>query len=377
MLTILTLKILLMIVYLSHWDWNLFKSRKDIVSNLDEINFTAVCPIGAYSKELSTIYEGYINWEIDRKKTIDFKGIINLRNILNSLEKDSIVHSFTLKTGILYSIANLFTKNNNKGVLSINGLGYLFSNNLKAKILKFILGTFINKSFNKSFQEIIFQNENDKKIFVNFSNYSGKTSLIQGSGVEIDNYVKKDKYQTEKLKVILVSRLLIDKGVNEYIELTKKIDKPNIDFYLAGELDEGNPNSITIDTLEKIKNNNTLEYIGPIEVEKDLFNYDVSIVMSKYEGFSRILLESLCVGLFCISNNIPGTEWLKEFNNGLLVENNNLDTISEAIYNFNNYSFSKVNADINRDIIKNKYSTKIISSQYNEIYNNLISSQDE
>ena len=375
MLTILTLKILLMIVYLSHWDWNLFKSRKDIVSNLDEINFTAVCPIGAYSKELSTIYEGSINWEIDRKKTIDFKGIINLRNILNSLEKDSIVHSFTLKTGILYSIANLFTKNNNKGVLSINGLGYLFSNNLKAKILKFILGTFINKSFNKSFQEIIFQNENDKKIFINFSNYSGKTSLIQGSGVEIDNYVKKDKYQTEKLKVILVSRLLIDKGVNEYIELTKKIDKPNIDFYLAGELDEGNPNSITIDTLEKIKNNNTLEYIGPIEVEKDLFNYDVSIVMSKYEGFSRILLESLCVGLFCISNNIPGTEWLKEFNNGLLVENNNLDTISEAIYNFNNYSFSKVNADINRDIIKNKYSTKIISSQYNEIYNNLRSSQ--
>ena len=377
MLTILTLKILLMIVYLSHWDWNLFKSRKDIVSNLDEINFTAVCPIGAYSKELSTIYEGSINWEIDRKKTIDFKGIINLRNILNSLEKDSIVHSFTLKTGILYSIANLFTKNNNKGVLSINGLGYLFSNNLKAKILKFILGTFINKSFNKSFQEIIFQNENDKKIFINFSNYSGKTSLIQGSGVEINNYVKKDKYQTEKLKVILVSRLLIDKGVNEYIELTKKIDKPNVDFYLAGELDEGNPNSITIDTLEKIKNNNNLEYIGPIDVEKDLFNYDISIVMSKYEGFSRILIESLCVGLFCISNNIPGTEWLKEFNNGLLVENNNLDTISEAIYNFNNYSFSKVNADINRDIIKNKYSTKIISSQYNEIYNNLISSQDE
>ncbi len=377
MLTILTLKILLMIVYLSHWDWNLFKSRKDIVSNLDEINFTAVCPIGAYSKELSTIYEGSINWEIDRKKTIDFKGIINLRNILNSLEKDSIVHSFTLKTGILYSIANLFTKNNNKGVLSINGLGYLFSNNLKAKILKFILGTFINKSFNKSFEEIIFQNENDKKIFIHFSNYSGKTSLIQGSGIDIKNYVKKDKYQIENLKVILVSRLLIDKGVNEYIELTKKIDKQNIDFYLAGELDEGNPNSITIDTLEKIKNNNNLEYIGPIDVEKDLFNYDVSIVMSKYEGFSRILLESLCVGLFCISNNIPGTEWLKEFNNGLLVENNNLDTISKAIYNFNNYSFSKMNADINRDIIKNKYSTKIISSQYNEIYNNLISSQDE
>ena len=96
--------------------------------------------------------------------------------------------------------------------------------------------------------------------------------------------------------------------------------------------------------------------------------------MSKYEGFSRILLESLHVGLFCLSNNISGTKWLKEFNNGLLVENNNLDTYSEVINNFKDYSFSKVNAESNRDIIKNKYSTKIISNQYNEIYNNLASS---
>ena len=96
--------------------------------------------------------------------------------------------------------------------------------------------------------------------------------------------------------------------------------------------------------------------------------------MSKYEGFSRILLESLYVGLFCISNNIPGTEWLKEFNNGLLIENNNLNSISEIINNFNNYDFSKLNADNNRDIIKNKYTSKIISNQYNEIYKSLASS---
>ena len=71
--------------------------------------------------------------------------------------------------------------------------------------------------------------------------------------------------------------------------------------------------------LEIIKKEDNLKYIGSINVEKDLFNYDISIIMSKYEGFSRILLESLCVGLFCISNNIPGTNWLKYFKNGLLV----------------------------------------------------------
>ncbi len=373
MLTILTLNILLMIVYLSHWDWNLYKSRKDIVSNLNDINFTAVCPEGIYTKELKSIYKDFISWKIDRKKTFDLNGIANLKNILNSLEKDSVVHSFTLKTGILYSVTNLFTKNKLRGVLSINGLGYLFSNNLKAKFLKFLLSNFVKVLFNKSFEEIIFQNENDKERFLNFSNYSGNTSVIQGSGIKINNYIKKETYQIENLNVIFVSRLLIDKGVKEYIELTKNIKKPNISFYLAGEIDDGNPNSLTAYDLEIIKKEDNLKYIGSINVEKDLFNYDISIIMSKYEGFSRILLESLCVGLFCISNNIPGTNWLKYFKNGLLVENNNLNSISEIINNFNKYEFSRALADSNRDMINDRYTTEIISKQYNQIYNNLAS----
>jgi len=374
MLTILTLNILLMIVYLSHWDWNLYKSRKDIVSNLDELDFRAICPQGEYTKELKLIYKDYIEWKIDRKKTFDIKGIIKLKKILNSLEKETIIHSFTLKTGILFSITNLLVKNNFKGVLSINGLGYLFSSNLKARLLKFLLSTFIKKVFNESFQEIIFQNENDKEIFLDFSKYSGKTSLIQGSGIEIKNYIQKEKYQTDNIKVIFVSRLLFDKGINEYIELTKSIKNPNINFFIAGEIDEGNPNSITEKDLENIKTLENLNYIGPINVENDLFNYDISVIMSKYEGFSRVLLESLQVGLFCISNNIPGTKWLKGFNNGLLVDNNDLQIMSKIINNFTDYSFSKVDAEKNRDIIKNKYSTKIISYQYNKVYENLASS---
>ena len=238
-----------------------------------------------------------------------------------------------------------------------------------------MLSTFIKISFNKNFKEIIFQNKSDQKTFLKYSKYSGKTSLIEGSGIEINNYIKKETYQLKKLKVIFVSRLLIDKGVHEYIQLTRNIKNKNIDFYLAGEIDEGNPNSITDESLNNIKSEGTLKYVGHINVEKDLYNYDISIIMSKYEGFSRILLESLYVGLFCISNNIPGTKWLNGFNNAVLVKNNNLESISEVINNFNKYNFSKDSAEKNRDIIKNKYSTKIISHQYNEIYNNLSSRQ--
>ena len=371
MLTILTLKILLMIVYLSHWDWNLYKSRKDIISNINDKSFVAICPEGEYSENLLKIYNEYLNWNFKREKLFDIKGIKNLISILNKLDEGSIVHSFTLKTGIIFSIANLFAKNKIIGILSINGLGYLFSKNIKAKILKSILKLFISKLFNKSFKTIIFQNLDDQKVFTKYSRFKGKTNLIEGSGIETKNFIKKENYSPNNLKVIFVSRFLRDKGVENYLELASKNNNPNIYFYIAGDIDLGNPNSLTKLDLEKIKNNNNVEYVGNIDVEKELHNYDISVIMSKYEGFSRILLESLYVGLFCLSNDLPGTQFLTKFKNGEIIKDNNENEFLEIINNFDNYNYTKSNAEENRGLIKNKFSTIEISKKYNEIYNNL------
>ena len=371
MLTILTLKILLMIVYLSHWDWNLYKSRKDIISNINDKSFVAICPEGEYSENLLKIYNEYLNWNFKREKLFDIKGIKNLISILNKLDEGIIVHSFTLKTGIIFSIANLFAKNKIIGILSINGLGYLFSKNIKAKILKSILKLFISKLFNKGFKTIIFQNLDDQKVFTKYSRFKGKTNLIEGSGIETKNFIKKENYSPNNLKVIFVSRFLRDKGVENYLELASKNNNPNIYFYIAGDIDLGNPNSLTKLDLEKIKSNNNVEYVGNIDVEKELHNYDISVIMSKYEGFSRILLESLYVGLFCLSNDLPGTQFLTKFKNGEIIKDNNENEFLEIINNFDNYNYTKSNAEENRGLIKNKFSTIEISKKYNEIYNNL------
>ena len=369
MLTILTLKILLMIVYLSHWDWNLYKSRKDIISNINDKSFVAICPEGEYSENLIKIYNEYLNWNFKREKLFDIKGIKNLISILNKLDEGSIVHSFTLKTGIIFSIANLFAKNKIIGILSINGLGYLFSKNIKAKILKSILKLFISKLFNKGFKTIIFQNLDDQKVFTKYSRFKGKTNLIEGSGIETKNFIKKENYSPNNLKVIFVSRFLRDKGVENYLKLASKNNNPNIYFYIAGDIDLGNPNSLTKLDLEKIKNNSNVVYVGNIDVEKELHDYDISVIMSKYEGFSRILLESLYVGLFCLSNDLPGTQFLTKFKNGEIIKDNNENEFLEIINNFDNYNYTKSNAEENRGLIKNKFSTIEISKKYNEIYN--------
>ena len=123
MLTILTLKMLLMIVYLAHWDWILTQSRKDIVSNINDSKFMAICPIDENKNELENYYHKAVDWKLNRNKLFDISGIRSLRKITKSLNYDDIVHVYTLKSGLLFAFANLFRNNKTKNILTITGLG--------------------------------------------------------------------------------------------------------------------------------------------------------------------------------------------------------------------------------------------------------------
>ena len=370
MLTILTLKMLLMIVYLAHWDWILTQSRKDIVSNIKDSKFKAICPIDGNKILLEKYYEETVNWKVDRKKILDFYGIRNLRKILESLNSDDIVHVFTLKSGLLFAFANIFRHNKTKNILTITGLGYLFSENFKAKILRIILSFLIENLINKNFDFLMFQNKEDQKTFNDYSNYQGQTYIIPTSGITVKDIEIKNDYQNSYLKVIMATRLIKDKGIFEYLELAKSMKNTNFEFYLAGDVDKGNPDSLSEVELDKIKKNSFVHYLGHIDISKELCNFDINIVMSKYEGSSRILLESLYVGLICLSNNIPGTtEFSSKFSNTFFIEENN---IQEFERNLNEISNSDVIfedfAKHNRKLIIENYTSEKIASAYNKIY---------
>ena len=370
MLTILTLKMLLMIVYLAHWDWILTQSRKDIVSNISDSKFMAVCPIDVNKTELENYYEKTINWEINRNKILDFSGIINLRKIIKSINSDDIVHVFTLKSGLLLAFANLFKNNKTKNILTVTGLGYLFSNNFKAKFFKIIVGFFIKYLINKNFDFLMFQNKEDQKTFIDYSKYQGESWIIPTSGITTKEIEIKKEYQNENLKVIMATRLLNDKGVFEYLELAKLMKDSNFEFYLAGDVDEGNPDSLSNADLVKISNNNFINYLGHIDVNKELCNYDINIVMSKYEGSSRILLESLYTGLICLSNNIPGTTGLSsKFSNSFFIEGNSIQEFKRYLDEIANSNiFFEDSANFNRELINQNYTSEKIAVAYSKIY---------
>ena len=367
MLTNLALKMIVMITYLSHWDWILYKSRKELVTYLNSQEIHAMCPDGDYLTKLKKVYKSTTTWEIKREKLLDFKAIRTLRKHIRDVETN--YHCFTLKTGLLFAIAKVGMSKRRKAILSITGLGFMFTNNKKAKLLRFLIKPFIKKLMNNAFDVIIFQNNSDKEVFINFSKFSNKIEIIPSSGIETGKFIirKNKKKDLKPIKIILVSRLLYDKGILDYLDLVEMSKNINYEFYLAGERDHGNPQNITDEDMKRILENDDLKFLGKLDVERELSNFDISIIMSSHEGFSRILLESLYVGLYCLAYRIQGTEVMENFTNLELIPLNQINEFKKYIENFT----GDMDNSHNVQLVEKNYTSKVVAFQFEKIYKEL------
>ena len=354
-----------MINYVAHWDRILIQSRSEIVDELNSYEFRSICPIIDDTK-LKKHYSDSINWQISREKYFDLTSVIKLRKILKNFDNGSIFHIFTIKTGFLFMLSNLLLDKKFKSTLSVTGLGYFFSKNILAKIFKLVLRPIFILLINKTFQNIIYQNTTDEISFNEYSKFKNKSYLIESSGINTPDYLLKDEFN-ENIKIILAGRLLKDKGIDDYIKLTKNFNQQNVTFFLAGDLDTGNPNSLTQEELEIIKAESSLNYLGYVDLQKELHNYDLLLSLSDHEGFSRVLLEAMYVGLFVAAYNNNGTKYIDNFENSILLNSKNLDNLKNTINSF--ITEEKFISKKNRKQIEKSYSTKKVASQFENIYN--------
>ena len=353
-----------MINYVAHWDRILIQSRSKIVDELNNYEFRSICPI-VDDAELKKHYSESVNWKISREKYFDFSAVFRLRKILKSTDDGSIFHIFTLKTGFIFMISNFLLNKKFKSTLSVTGLGYFFSKNISAKIFKLLLRPIFLVLINKTFQNIIYQNTSDEFSFNKYSNFKNNSYLIESSGINTSDYFLKDGFN-ENIKIILAGRLLKDKGIDDYLKLSKNFNQQNVTFFLAGDLDIGNPNSLTQEELEVIKAEPSLNYLGYIDLQKELHNYDLLLSLSNHEGFSRVLLEAMYVGLFVVAYKNNGTKYIDNFDNTILLNSKNNKNLWDSINKF--LSQEKFISSKNRKQIEINYSTQKVASQFANIY---------
>ncbi len=360
-----------MIYYVSHWDWVLLRSRSDIVKNLkNKYKIVGITPLKNNTENLKMSYDSLINWKLKRENLIDLLGIYNLNKIIKDIDSNDLLHIFTLKTLIYYLLTFQDKTKRPKVVCSITGLGFLFSNSKFSSVLRIFIKPVIKRRINQYVDVLIFQNKNNKDQFLKFSNYRNNVHMIEGSGLQTDNLRLKSIFN-EKLKVIYIGRLLKEKGILEYLKIADSFkDNNDIEFYVAGDTDPGNKSSINKEELGLIKNQTN--YLGNINIGTDLYNYDILISPSHHEGFSRVVLESAYVGLYCIVNDIPGTRNLiNVLKCGSLVKKNKIAEYIKIIKNINEEIQTLNNSEI-RSKIEQEYSVIAISKKFEEIYSDYV-----
>lgn len=241
-------------------------------------------------------------------------------------------------TGLLISFLKLFPKYKKLELIGlITGIGSAFPRPRSKKNIfnKFVI-FFLKLGF-YSFEKIIFQNNEDKADLICLGIISSKTRLfrVNGSGVDLKKFSYKKNVFNKSMTFLMLSRLLIDKGVREYAEAARLIKKefPEVTFKLAGMLYEGK-RSININEINKWEEENTLTYIGLLnDVKSSLIECNCLILPSFYrEGIPRSLMEAMAIGRPIITTNSIGCkECIKDNLNGFMITPKDIKALYFAI----------------------------------------------
>ena len=303
----------------------------------------------------------------------DLKTIFELKRIILKYKID-IVFPYTIKPVVYGSIAA-----NKLGVPTfslITGLGFTFSGvSAKAKILQKVTQYLYKKALRKN-KVVIFQNQDDEKLFLDkkIVSKSQKTSVVDGSGINLKRFkYRLRNIQTgDSIKFVLVARLIKEKGVGLFLEAAQylKPKYPNIEFHIIGAPPENNSSAISLKLLQKLDAEKTIKYHGyQKNVIEKLSMFDIFVLPSYYrEGVPRSILESLSMGMPIITTEMPGCkETVVHEENGFLIPPKKLESLINSMQYFikkpnvigeygkksRALAESKFDVDIiNRDLIK-------------------------
>jgi glycosyltransferase involved in cell wall biosynthesis len=264
--------------------------------------------------------------------------IIQFMAVASKIKPD-VVHCISIKAvivGLLYS--TFFRKTN--VVIAISGLGSIFTLSHNQSIFsKFrqIMVLSLLKVFTALSPRVkyIVQNHDDKLFLESKLNILSKNiSLIQGSGAKILDFTKCCPFNKDK-KVLMASRILVNKGVEEYLMATKNLKKkyPDWEFFLAGVIDADSPAAFNEAVFYKLLSQSSCNYLGYVESMNKLLN-DISIfVLPSYrEGFPKAVIEAGLAGCAIVTTDVPGCrDAILNGSVGILVKPKNSTELEKGI----------------------------------------------
>lgn len=301
--------------------WNIYNFRMNLVRSLQaeghEIH--TVAPTDDYTHFL--IEAGCMHHAVKMDSrganpVKDLALIVELYGIYKRIKPDVILH-YTIKPNVYGSLAASFLRI--PVVNNVCGLGTVF---LKDDLLSSIAMFLYRVSF-KFPKKVFFQNPDDLKLFLDKKLVPRHTvDLLPGSGIDLEKFKPVSFQRNQKFTFLLISRLITDKGILEYIDAVKKLkgEGLNARFQVLGAIDPEHKRGIKREVIQEWINSGLIEYLGTTKDVRHFIELADCVVLPSYrEGTPRTLLEAASSSKPIVATNVPGCNQVVEDKfNGLL-----------------------------------------------------------
>lgn len=242
---------------------------------------------------------------------IEAWGLVQLIGCI-LLNKPDLVHCASPK-GLLYGGIAARLCGVKALVLAVSGMGFAFTESKQGGVLRKwiakIYQLMIAIPLRHKNLQVIVQNKDDYSALMNSGLISThQLTLIPGSGVDLAAFlpaVIKDKLPM----VVLPARMLLDKGVIEFVEAVKlvKLEFPYWRFILAGAADYQNPSAVSVEQLSDWQHQGIIEWLGHVEDMLPYFKQASIVCLPSYrEGMPKVLLEAAAAGCAVITTDTIG-----------------------------------------------------------------------
>jgi glycosyltransferase involved in cell wall biosynthesis len=301
--------------------WNIYNFRLNFIKSLlaEGHEVHTIAPKDEYTHLLSELGCHHHNIRMDSRGANPIKDsalIIELWSIYRKVRPNVALH-FTIKPNIYGTLAASML-----GIPSINnvcGLGTVF---LKDNIVSAIAMKLYKISFRFA-KKVFFQNPDDLRLFVSKKLIrEGVADIVPGSGINLTHFSPVNYHRNEVFTFLMISRLITDKGVLEYIEAIKQLKGEGVQakFQVLGAMDPEHRRGIKRELVQRWIDEGTIEYLGTTDdVRLHITKADCVVLPSYREGTPRTLLEAACSAKPIIATDVPGCNHVVKDNyNGLL-----------------------------------------------------------
>lgn len=326
------------LLYIVNVDWFFASHRLPLAIYASSLDYKVNIATHFTSEKKKFLDLGFslFNIPLSRKSSslFDACSLLIRYIILFKRVRPDVVHLVTIKPIILGIVASFLSFTRCNIVVSITGLGYVFTaTDDFAKVRRSLIIVFYRLLFLSKRIKIIVQNRDDFLFARNILSVdSSRLFLIPGSGVNLSSFNYSSLPLDSPPIILFCGRLLYSKGLVEFIESYKYVES-NCIYWICGHFDEDHRDCINKDYFNFAIKQNNIRFLGALTDVTDVLKCSTIVVLPSYrEGLPKSLCEAAAIGRPIITTDAPGCrDAILPNKTGLLCKIKSSRSISECI----------------------------------------------